>query len=218
MCSKKNSKREPLLVRPFNTPVANPKRARVHTICERGVWGTPVFCPASTALTLPSSPINFYASSSSIVSTSLISNSPIRAVAYRAPSITLNAGFCVNLGSEFSAWNYSCQQFQPRSSEETIPENEIVEDNVSKESFIVLTISPNPSSGSFQVSFQMKETGMVNLSLLNMEGRVTNKILSNEIKESGLHSITVNTQGLHGIYILSIETGGKKATSKVVIN
>jgi photosystem II stability/assembly factor-like uncharacterized protein len=184
----------------------------------RGVWGTPVFCPASSALTLPSSPNNFYASSSSITSTSLITNSPTRYVAYRAPVISLNAGFCVNLGSEFSAWNYSCLQFQPRNNDEDLPEKQKEEENVAKASTLNLTIAPNPSSGFFEVSFQLKERGKVNLSLLSMEGIVTKKILFNELKESGLHSVSVNTHDLHGIYIVYIETGDKKATSKVVIH
>jgi hypothetical protein len=76
---------------------------------------------------------------------------------------------------------------------------------------------PNPSGSTTMISYSIAETGQVNLSLYDANGRPV-KVLVNETKQPGNYSVTLSTAPLaRGIYFYSIRAGKFSAVKKMII-
>ncbi|MEO0161258.1 MAG: T9SS type A sorting domain-containing protein [candidate division WOR-3 bacterium] len=93
-----------------------------------------------------------------------------------------------------------------------IAENEIYSAKSDK-----IKISPNPSNGITNISFSIKKTGNVKLSLYDISGRLVRTIV-NERKHAGAHAITLNGKELaDGIYLVKMETPEGTLTKTIAI-
>ena len=94
-----------------------------------------------------------------------------------------------------------------------------VEENISTDinSPINVRLSPNPSISDVQISFTVKTSGNVTISLFDQSGRLVNNIL-NETKTTGLHTLTISKEDLlPGIYFVRVETPDNIETKPLTI-
>ncbi len=80
------------------------------------------------------------------------------------------------------------------------------------------SIYPNPAKENVKVNFQLKEAGMVNVSISNVMGQNVLDI-KNEWTPAGNHSINISVNNLtKGIYFVNINNGNSVSSKKLVIN
>ncbi|MCW5907240.1 MAG: T9SS type A sorting domain-containing protein [Chitinophagales bacterium] len=83
-------------------------------------------------------------------------------------------------------------------------------------SFSNVSISPNPTQGRLNISFELKESAFVEVVLTDITGRVNQKLL-NERLAVGAHQTTVDVSGLaQGIYLLHFVTERGSYNTKFV--
>ena len=183
----------------------------------RGVWKSPLYCPTDVTLTLPSSPLNFYAATSSIISTSIINNS--FPVAYRAPSITLNGGFEVKLGTEFNTGYYSCDALMPRTSGELHHEASTSSKLPDKNSVTnSLKVFPSPTKGELLIEYDLSEISPTNIYIISITGEVLQTIKQPQQQSEGHHQIRTNvTNFQNGLYFIMLETVTYRTVEKFVV-
>jgi tetratricopeptide (TPR) repeat protein len=76
---------------------------------------------------------------------------------------------------------------------------------------------PNPFNPSTIISFSIPTASLVKLNVYDITGRLI-KVLSNEIKEVGIHNITFDGSGLaSGVYFYKIEAGNYNQTKRMVM-
>jgi hypothetical protein len=69
-----------------------------------------------------------------------------------------------------------------------------------------MSISPNPSHGSVQLSYTVGEYGNVNISLYDASGRLVKKLV-NETQAAGTYTLSLNNENLaSGFYFVRVET------------
>ncbi|WP_062056972.1 T9SS type A sorting domain-containing protein [Aquimarina longa] len=104
----------------------------------------------------------------------------------------------------------SKSKFQPSFNEE--------EKNTAKSSSNKILIYPNPIiEKEFTISFTMKERSEIEISLLNINGKVIGKLF-NGVKKSGVHEFHYKNNKLEkGFYILTIRMNGKYYKSVKII-
>jgi hypothetical protein len=84
------------------------------------------------------------------------------------------------------------------------------------------SVAPNPFSQGTVIRFDLPEQGEVNLSILDVEGRLVRELVG-EVRPPGSHSVVWDGRDLSGaevsggIYFVRLELGGKVATGKVVV-
>jgi Secretion system C-terminal sorting domain len=142
-----------------------------------------------------------------------------RSVAYRAPTITLNAGFSVAFGTEFSAWNYNCAQFTSRSTSEQI-EDESVDKSASQitSSDYKLTVAPNPASDFITVSFELQNQEQVSLNIIDVKGSTVQSLITRKMIEKGSHTQSFQILVPSGLYFIAIEGTTSRQTQKVIVH
>jgi hypothetical protein len=93
-------------------------------------------------------------------------------------------------------------------------------DNVTSDNPFALETYPNPTSEAIYVSYKLHERSVVNISLLNTDGKRIRKILSNEKKGYGKYVEKIDFKKSNippGVYFLQLEIDGKIKTVKQVI-
>ncbi len=84
-------------------------------------------------------------------------------------------------------------------------------------SSLLFTISPNPSNGIAKLSYVIKQSANVKISLYDATGRLLNNLL-NESKPTGSYTLNLNNQELpNGIYFLRVETPEGTVTRTMTI-
>ena len=88
-----------------------------------------------------------------------------------------------------------------------------------REFFIVfnnsISLSPNPNNGNFDVSFELKNTGDIQLEVLNLIGQNVNQMAIKGI--SGKIKQNVDCKNLSkGVYLLNITYEGKRYTRRFI--
>ncbi len=92
-----------------------------------------------------------------------------------------------------------------------------VQDNFIGTRFELGDCFPNPTKESATIKFKINNTNHVNLSLLDNTGS-TVKVLLNEQKEEGEHTVTVTVADLPaGIYFYKLKTGFVNETKKMIV-
>jgi hypothetical protein len=118
---------------------------------------------------------------------------------------TINPGtsYRYNFSFEFPTSNsvdYFC--VEPEVTDITPDDNEVCLSV--EQSFITFSPYPNPSKGSFRLDWIAKESGTVNLTLLNAMGQEQNELQIESVE--GLNPVTVETSGLgSGIYFIKLK-------------
>jgi hypothetical protein len=110
------------------------------------------------------------------------------------------------------AWNLISSGFNaPTSTEEFMHQED------QQASAVHIKLSPNPvqSSGTFE--FTVESTARVELSVIDMQGRLVN-VLFNEIKTPGVYHHEISTDDFsQGIYFYRFKTGHEIETGKMII-
>jgi hypothetical protein len=76
---------------------------------------------------------------------------------------------------------------------------------------------PNPFNPSTIISFSIPVTSLVKLNVYDITGRLI-KVLSNEMKEAGIHNITFDGSGLSsGVYFYKLEAGNYNQTKRMIM-
>ncbi|MBN1459323.1 MAG: T9SS type A sorting domain-containing protein, partial [Armatimonadetes bacterium] len=83
--------------------------------------------------------------------------------------------------------------------------------------------TPNPSSGSVAISFDLPDRSTVRLSVYDLSGRRVAELLGPQNRVAGSHSLVWNGNDStgqavgSGVYFVRLDVGGRVSTSKVVI-
>lgn len=81
-----------------------------------------------------------------------------------------------------------------------------------------LTIYPNPSNGETTISFNITESGNMELELYSNTGVLLKNLTNNQWMESGNHIQTISTEALQGgFYYVVLQTGKQTITKKLLI-
>lgn len=86
-----------------------------------------------------------------------------------------------------------------------------------------VVIAPNPANQSATITYHLPESGMVNISLLDMKGKRL-AILFTGFKTKGQQTLLLNRNGFNtsrlnnGMYVLMVEQNGKRKAGKFIIN
>ncbi len=90
--------------------------------------------------------------------------------------------------------------------------NEIAKNNAS------LLCSPNPANGMSHISFNLNKAGVISLSLIDINGRLVEKIIDNQSKNQGEYDILMNMgKYTAGVYYLSLSTESGMFSQKIVV-
>jgi hypothetical protein len=82
---------------------------------------------------------------------------------------------------------------------------------------LALTAYPNPFNPSTKVEFEVPRAGKTTLKLYNMKGQLL-KVLADETFRQGKHTLSLDLdQQASGIYILSLESGGKRLHKRITL-
>ena len=84
--------------------------------------------------------------------------------------------------------------------------------------FLQMQVLPNPNNGIFEVKFNTKSSADVKIIISDINGRTIEQTVLSELG-LGEHIYSKKIDGLTdgGIYFITIETDGEKATQKIVI-
>jgi len=83
--------------------------------------------------------------------------------------------------------------------------------------FALQEIYPNPFNSRTAIQFSLQQTGDVNLTVWDMNGRMVQQLL-NSTMEAGTHSVTMDGGALpSGLYFVRLESGGLSAQQKVLL-
>jgi len=86
------------------------------------------------------------------------------------------------------------------------------------ESVQLLNNYPNPFNPSTQINYQLVKDGFIKLSVLNVFGETVCKLLNNEKKSAGHHSIIFDAQELAtGQYFILLQSGTVKDVKKILL-
>ncbi len=198
----------------------------------RGVWQSDLFCPLSGSsynlLGTNGSPESFYHATQSITSNSTIAatevyngNTVSRKVGYRAPSISLTAGFKVELGATFLAGApYSCVPYTANvaNTETFLMQNPSTKStNLGKKSEADIVITPNPFSNIVKFSFNLDQKSVTNLIVYDIAGKVVNEVVKQSMLTEGNHEYDINTSNWsQGLYFCKFTLHGKTKVYKFV--
>ena len=77
---------------------------------------------------------------------------------------------------------------------------------------------PNPFNPTTNISFSLKEAGIVNLYVYNSLGQRIASLVNNEIMSSGNHDVTFNASKFtSGVYFYSLDSGNNVITKKMIL-
>ncbi len=79
-----------------------------------------------------------------------------------------------------------------------------------------VSVSPNPTNGPLNLSFQLAQSENVSIQLMSIDGR---EVFSQQTKlSSGIHKQVVETEKIpSGLYLIRLQAGGKQSISRVSI-
>jgi methionine-rich copper-binding protein CopC len=167
-----------------------------------------LLCFTAATFILPTSPLNDYRASQSITSTSLVSGD--RMVDYWSPSITLNPGFRVDLGTTFlaSPTTFPCCN----------PVVGLVKNNTQVDALPAkFNIVPNPFGDYIQIDYQIdNDLDKVELTMTDITGKII-KTIPVKSQNKGQYQVEVKTDNLsNGIYFIQYQSNGTVSTQKIV--
>lgn len=146
-------------------------------------------------ITLTYAPNQAYIESAIETIEAVNSISPATNVEYRAgQAVTLKPGFEAKAGAIFTG------HIEPVS-----------------DSQLQLTAFPNPYDQSTTVSFELPESGLVNLNMVDIQGQVVSQLLTNGQLTAGQHKMEWNGSKLPaGVYMLTLQIKQQKVTSRII--
>jgi PKD repeat protein len=102
---------------------------------------------------------------------------------------------------------------------DVILENNKVCENTENEEIALLSVAPNPTENTTNVSLLIPnktEQTFLNVSLYNMSGEIVQYVIDNQVVEQGIFDFTIDFSNLsRGIYLLKIDDGATKKVLRV---
>ena len=102
---------------------------------------------------------------------------------------------------------------------DVIKENNKVCENTENEDITLLSVSPNPTENTTNVSLLIPnktEQTFLNVSLYNMSGEIVQYVIDNQVVEPGIFDFDIDFSNLsRGIYLLKIDDGATKKVLRV---
>jgi Secretion system C-terminal sorting domain len=171
-----------------------------------------LLCFTASMFTLAASPLNDYRASQSITSTSVISGD--RMVDYWAPTITLNSGFNVQLGTAFIAGPAT---FPCCTAGGGIVAPPTDNNNSSSSMANGLRVIPNPFGDFIQVDYEIEtDLEKANLTITDITGKIV-KNIPIDSQSKGKYKMEVKTSDLsNGVYFIQYQSNGKTSTQKII--
>ena len=83
-----------------------------------------------------------------------------------------------------------------------------------------IKIFPNPLADEFVIQYEIADQQAVDISLYDVTGNKIGTLLNNTIQPSGKYSLPVHTEQYHlaaGVYLVSVNIGGKETTQKLIV-
>ncbi len=94
----------------------------------------------------------------------------------------------------------------------------IENDNILPTKFTLEQNYPNPFNPSTTIQYSLVESSIVSLKVYNILGQEVASLISNEVKNAGVHNITFNANKLSsGIYIYRIQAGNQIISKKMML-
>ena len=83
--------------------------------------------------------------------------------------------------------------------------------------FGIVSAYPNPFNSQMRVSYSLLETGLVDLAVYDLSGRLVAELMSGR-QSSGVHTIMFDGTGMpSGVYMLRLQSGGQSSLMKVML-
>ncbi|MGB3618652.1 MAG: T9SS type A sorting domain-containing protein [Catalinimonas sp.] len=83
--------------------------------------------------------------------------------------------------------------------------------------FDAVTLYPNPTEGSVEIAFSVKQAGGVDISIVDLQGRLVQQVM-NDARRAGDNMVQADVSGLSaGVYVVKIVSNNSLATRKLVI-
>ena len=80
------------------------------------------------------------------------------------------------------------------------------------------TLFPNPSSGEFNIQYEVKQKGIVQVDIYDINGALVKNVVDNQTQHTGKYVLPTTLKDVaNGIYICTIIVNGKKTTERIVI-
>ncbi len=80
------------------------------------------------------------------------------------------------------------------------------------------TLFPNPSSGEFSIRYEVKQKGIVQIDIYDINGSLVKNVVNNQVQNTGKYILPTELKGVaNGIYICSIVVNGNKTAERIVI-
>ncbi|GAB2768820.1 hypothetical protein GCM10027275_09320 [Rhabdobacter roseus] len=158
-------------------------------------------CPGTITLTAPLSSAKVDEHASQYLTASNVVNSG--EVSYRAgEAISLTPGFEAKPGAVFSATIAACSPAKPLSWDESI---------------FTLGAYPNPFADNTLIEYTLPQSSRVSVSILNVQGILISRLVTDQDQSEGTHRITFESQTLpEGVYICTLNTPQGRKTHKIV--
>ena len=95
----------------------------------------------------------------------------------------------------------------------------VVNFNSATREFAITAAYPNPFNPTTTLSYYVPQASKVSLKLYNTVGQEVKTLFENEVKESGVHTVMINADGLaSGSYFAWLQAAGMKSVYKVVLS
>jgi Secretion system C-terminal sorting domain len=81
-----------------------------------------------------------------------------------------------------------------------------------------LTVAPNPATNQINIAFEVMDQDVVNLSIIDINGRAVQSLLNKSFLEKGIYSQTFNIAVQKGVYFVVIKGLESRQTQKLIIH
>jgi Secretion system C-terminal sorting domain len=174
-----------------------------------------LLCATATMFNLTTSPLDDYRASQSIISTSVLTGD--RMVDYWASTVTLNAGFNVQLGTSFIAGHSTfpcCPTPMIRNTNFSNTAGNAVFSNSD-----ILRVSPNPFDESVVVGYKIENNDTSGqIAIYDVDGKAI-KVLPLKVQSKGDYQVEIKTNELpEGVYIIQYSNYENSVNKKIVKN
>ena len=147
---------------------------------------------------------------------------------YAGQSITLNPGFHVKANSTFLATIESCAPnlqdpntpdvIQLKNSEESGDSISLFQRVEPINTAVNLMVFPNPSKTYINIAYDLEESGIVTIKIMDVRGKIMDVILLNQQQNRGVYQTHYNINYLeNGMYLVQLSTKAENVFAKVLV-